>query len=189
MISVYILVAIGVACINVPSGSREHGHPWMILVSIIVDRKQRYLFPHYINEINITYLRTLHNMTLSSSIDLKLQNRLWWPQDSLIWTIPSEATQTMHFNIDASAIIGYGHQNTFWQYFELMILIWYSFATGVTEIKVARGSTDLGKNLVTVSRCIFDISIDSEPGNCINISIFSIARMDQWYRDQFFWLQ
>ena len=61
-----------------------------------------------------------------------------------------------------------------------MIIIWYSFATGVTEIKVACGSTDLGgKNMVTVSRCIFDISIDSEPGNSINISVFSIARMDQ----------
>jgi hypothetical protein len=36
-----------------------------------------------------------------------------------------------------------------------------------------------GKNMVTVSRCIFDISIDSEPGNSINISVFSIARMDE----------
>lgn len=149
MISVYILVAFGVACINVPSGSREHGHPgwsWMIPVSRIVDIQQWYFFPHYINEINITYLRKLHNMTSSSSIDLKLQNRLWWPQGSLILTIPSEATQTIHFNIDACSIIGYGYQNTFWQHFELLIIIWYSFATGVTEIKVACGSIDLGGN-------------------------------------------
>ena len=146
MISVYILLAFVVACINVPSGSRAHEHPgwsWMILVSRIVDIQQWYLFPHYINEINITYLRTLYNMTSSCSFDLKVQNRLWWPKGSLI---PSEATQTIHFNIDACSIIGYGYQNTFWQHFELLIIIWYSFATGVTEIKVACGSTDLGGN-------------------------------------------
>jgi hypothetical protein len=84
----------------------------MLLAIRIVDI-QWCLFPHYINDLNITYLRTLHNMTSSSSIDLKLQNRLWWPQDSLILKISSEATQATHFNIAASASIDYEHQHAF----------------------------------------------------------------------------